>query len=99
MHKRLCYVVAEEGADLSFIENSIKNMPYYFLGYETEVNFITEEEFKNKHRGMSHGGFVICSGNSGENNFVMEFKLVLDSNPEFTGSILVAYARAIFRMY
>lgn len=99
MHKRLCYVVAEEDADLSFIENSIKNMPYYFLGYETEVNFITEEEFKNKHRGMSHGGFVICSGNSGENNFVMEFKLVLDSNPEFTGSILVAYARAIFRMY
>ena len=98
-HTRECYVVAEEDADLSFIENSTKNMPYYFLGYETEVNFITEEEFKNKHRGMSHGGFVICSGNSGENNFVMEFKLVLHSNPEFTGSILVAYARAIFRMY
>ena len=99
MHKRVCYVVAEEGADLYFIENSIKNMPYYFAGYETEVNFITEEEFKKEHRGMPHGGFVICSGNSGENNFVMEFKLSLDSNPEFTGSVLVAYARAIFRMY
>lgn len=99
MHKRVCYVVAEEGADLYFIENSIKNMPYYFAGYETEVNFITEEEFKKEHRGMPHGGFVICSGNSGENNFVMEFKLSLDSNPEFTGSVLVAYARAMFRMY
>ena len=74
-------------------------MPYYFAGYETEVNFITEEEFKKEHRGMPHGGFVICSGNSGENNFVMEFKLSLDSNSEFTGSVLVAYARAIFRMY
>ena len=105
----ICQLIVDDIPVVKEIINSVKEtvnfeqfydgMWYYFEGYETEVNVITEEEFKKEHRGMPHGGFVICSGNSGENNFVMEFKLSLDSNPEFTGSVLVAYARAIFRMY
>lgn len=98
-HIRVCYVVPEEGADLSRIESEIKNMPNYFADYDTTVNFITEEELKAKHSGMPHGGFVIRTGatDAGTKQKI-EFNLALDSNPEFTGSVLVAYARAIFRM-
>jgi len=100
-HLRDCYVVAEEGADLEKIEKEIKEMPNYFADYETRVTFITEEELKKNHSGMPHGGFVIRSGitgNEDQNNHIIEFSLKLDSNPEFTGSVLVAYARAAYRM-
>lgn len=101
-HTRECYVVAEEGADLSRIENEIKTMPNYFADYDTTVTFISESELKEKHAGIPHGGSVIRTGKTGlnsENNNVIEYSLKLDSNPEFTASVLVAYARAIGRMY
>ena len=99
-HTRLCYVVAEEGADKARIENEIKTMPNYFADYDTTVNFISEEEMKRDHSGLPHGGSVIYSGESGDgtNKHVIEYKLTLDSNPEFTGSVLAAYARAAYRM-
>lgn len=98
-HSRLCYVVLEDGADKEIVENEIKTMPNYFLDYDTEVTFISEEELKENHSGMPHGGFVIRTGNTGDGNKQkIEFSLSLDSNPEFTSSVLVAYARAIAKM-
>jgi len=97
-HLRECWVVAEEGADLAAIEQEIKTMPNYFADYDTTVNFISEEELKEKHSKMPHGGFVIRSGSTGENNHVIEYSLKLDSNPEFTSSVLVSYARAAYRL-
>lgn len=98
-HTRVCYVVAEEGANTSEIERKIVTMPNYFDEYDTTVYFITEEEMKERHSGMPHGGSVIGCGVTGEgNNQVVEYSLKLDSNPEFTGSVLVAYARAAYRM-
>jgi len=98
-HYRVCYVVADDCADLGEIEKSIKAMPNYFDEYQTTVYFITEEELKANHSGMSHGGFVIRTGITGENTKQrIEFNLNLESNPEFTAGILVAYARAIARM-
>ena len=87
MHTRECYVVAEEGADRGTIENTIKTMPNYFADYDTTVHFISEEELKEKHSGLAHGGFVFRSGRTGvhkEHDHVMEYRLKLDSNPEFT---------------
>ena len=101
-HKRECFVVAEEGADLSRIEREIKEMPNYFADYDTSVTFISLEELKAEHSGLPHGGSVIRNGSSGfmgENDHTIEFSLRLDSNPEFTASVLVAYARAVYRMY
>lgn len=98
-HERVCYVVAEEGADLKRIEDEIKNMPNYFSDYNTTVNFITEEDLKENHSGIPHGGFVIRTGVTGTNTKQrMELNLELGSNPEFTASVLVAYARAVYRM-
>ncbi|WP_368245953.1 diaminopimelate dehydrogenase [Clostridium paraputrificum] len=98
-HLRECFVVAEEGADKTKIEEEIKNMPNYFSDYDTTVHFITEEELKREHSGMPHGGFVIRTGETGEGTKQrIEFSLDLGSNPEFTSSILVAYARAIAKM-
>lgn len=98
-HRRVCYVVAEEGADKEAIEQEIKTMPNYFADYDTEVHFLTEEELKRDHSKAPHGGFVIRSGKTGDNNKqVYEFSLKLDSNPEFTASVLVAYARAAYRL-
>ncbi|MBQ8174809.1 MAG: diaminopimelate dehydrogenase [Clostridia bacterium] len=100
-HRRECYVVAEEGADLVRIEREIKEMPNYFADYDTSVTFISLDELKAKHSGMPHGGSVLHSGRTGadgEHAHTVEFALTLDSNPEFTGSVLVAYARAIWRM-
>ncbi len=101
MHTRLCYVVAEEGADKAAIEKAIKEMPNYFADYDTTVNFISEEELKRDHAGLPHGGFVLRSGSTGwnnENQHIIEYRLKLDSNPEFTGSVLTAYARAAYRL-
>lgn len=99
-HLRVCYVVIEEGADKLRIENEIKTMPNYFSDYDTEVNFISEGELKKNHSGMPHGGFVIRTAITGDGNKEkMEFSLSLDSNPEFTSSVLVAYARAIAKMH
>ena len=101
-HTRECYVVAEEGADLARIESEIKNMPNYFADYDTTVTFITLDELRESHSALPHGGSVIRSGKtglSGEHNHTVEFSLALDSNPEFTSSVLVACARAIDRMY
>lgn len=101
-HTRECFVVAEEGADLAYIENAIKTMPNYFADYDTTVHFISSEEMARDHSALPHGGSVIRSGKTGfgqENTHVCEFSLKLDSNPEFTGSILVAFARAIKKMY
>ena len=101
-HKRVCYVVPEEDADLAAIENEIKTMPNYFADYDRTVNFITEEIFERDHSGMSHGGFVFRTGVTGfdkDNRHIIEYSLKLDSNPEFTGSVLVAYARAIYRLH
>ncbi|MGM9971124.1 MAG: diaminopimelate dehydrogenase [Anaeroplasmataceae bacterium] len=101
-HTRLCYVVAAEGADKARIENEIKTMPNYFADYDTTVNFITLEELKRDHSGIPHGGFVIRSGKTGFDNemtHVIEYSLKLDSNPQFTGSVLAAYARAVYRLY
>ena len=100
-HTRECFVVAEEGADKARIEAEIKAMPNYFADYDTTVHFITEEELQRDHAGIPHGGFVLRSGKTGwneENTHVMEYSLRLDSNPEFTSSVLVACARAAFRM-
>lgn len=98
-HIRECFVVAEEGADKNKIEQEIKTMPNYFDEYNTTVNFISENEFNKNHLGMAHGGFVIRSGKTSQNiKHLMEFGIKLDSNPEFTSSILVAYARAANRL-
>ncbi len=100
-HIRECFVVAEEGADLARIENEIKTMPNYFADYDTTVHFISAEELKANHSGIPHGGFVIRSGKTGFNNehtHIIEYSLKLDSNPEFTSSVIVAYARAVCRM-
>lgn len=98
-HRRDCYVVAAEGADTSEIERAIVTMPDYFADYDTTVHFISAEQLAAEHSGMPHGGFVLRSGlTSPENRQLMEFRLHLDSNPEFTASVLVAYARAVHRM-
>ena len=99
-HLRECYVVAEEGADKAAIEQAIKTMPNYFDEYDTTVTFISEEELKENHSKMPHGGFVIRTGETGNegNKHVIEYSLKLDSNPEFTASVLVAYARAAYRL-
>lgn len=99
-HLRECYVVPEEGADLKAIETAIKMMPNYFDEYDTTVTFITEEEMKKEHSSMPHGGFVIRSGETGTegNKHIIEYSLKLDSNPEFTASVLVCYARAAYRL-
>lgn len=100
-HTRECFVVAEEGADLKKIEEEIVTMPNYFADYDTTVHFISEEELQRDHAGIPHGGFVIRTGSTGwndENKHVIEYSLKLDSNPEFTSSVLVAYARAAYRM-
>ncbi len=100
-HLRECFVVAAEGADKVRIENEIKTMPNYFADYDTIVHFISKEELDRDHAGIPHGGFVIRSGKTGlngENNHIIEYSLKLDSNPEFTSSVIVAYARAAHRM-
>lgn len=100
-HTRECFVVVEDGADKARIENEIKTMPNYFADYDTTVHFITEEELKRDHGGIPHGGFVIRCGRTGknlQNTHIIEYSLKLDSNPEFTASVLVAYARATYRM-
>lgn len=100
-HTRECFVVAEPGADTAAIENAIKTMPNYFADYDTTVTFISEEELKEKHSGLPHGGMVIRTGRTGvnkEHQHTIEYSLKLDSNPEFTGSVLVACARAAYRM-
>ena len=100
-HTRECFVVAKDGADKNQIENAIKTMPNYFADYDTTVHFITEEELQQNHKGIPHGGFVIRSGKTGinlENQHIIEYSLKLESNPEFTSSVLVAYARAAYRL-
>lgn len=100
-HIRECYVVAQEGADKARIEEEIKNMPNYFADYDTTVHFITKEELERDHSGIPHGGFVIRSGKTGvngETSHIVEYSLKLGSNPEFTSSILVAYARAAYKL-
>ena len=98
-HWRDCYVVADEGADLTRVEQQIKTMPNYFAEYETEVHFISEEDFHTNHMEMPHGGFVFRSGETSPGkSHIIEFSLKLDKNPEFTASVLAAYARAVFRM-
>ena len=98
-HTRECFVVAEEGADLARIENEIKTMPNYFADYDTTVHFISTEEMKQNHSGLPHGGSVIYSGSTSDGNkHVIEYSLKLDSNPEFTGSVLIACARAAQRL-
>ena len=100
-HTRECYVVAKEGADLSRIENEIKTMPNYFADYDTTVHFISAEEMARDHSGIPHGGVVLRSGKTGwngEHSHLIEYKLQLDSNPEFTASVIVAYARAAARL-
>ncbi len=100
-HTRECFVVAKEGADLARIENEIKTMPNYFADYDTTVHFISMDELKRDHSGIPHGGFVIRSGKTGwnsEKTAIIEYSLKLDSNPEFTASVITAYARAAYRM-
>ncbi len=100
-HTRECFVVLEEGADAAKVEKEIKTMPNYFADYDTTVHFISEEEIMANHSGIPHGGFVIRSGKTGweqENNHVIEYSLKLDSNPEFTASVIAAYARAAYRL-
>ena len=100
-HLRECFVVAKEGADTNKIEEEIKNMPNYFADYDTTVHFITKEELEKNHSSIPHGGFVLRSGVTGfngENKHLIEYRLKLDSNPEFTASVIVAYARAAYRM-
>ena len=100
MHTRECFVVVEDGADKERIEKEIKTMPNYFAPYDTTVNFISEEELKEKHSGIPHGGFVIRTGTTaGNKNHIVEYSLKLESNPEFTSSVIVAYARAIHRLF
>lgn len=99
-HLRECFVVLEDNADAKAVEQEIKQMPNYFADYETIVHFISEQELKEQHSAMPHGGFVLRSAKSANNNnFLMEFALKLDSNPEFTASIMLAYARAVYKMY
>lgn len=101
-HTRECYVVLEEGADPKQVEHDIVTMPNYFSDYDTTVHFISEEELKKNHSGIPHGGFVLRSGATGfnkEEKHIIEYSLKLDSNPGFTSSVLLAYARAAFRMY
>ena len=101
-HTRYCYVVVEDGADKTAIETAIKTMPNYFADYDTTVEFITAEEMKREHSGLPHGGSVIRSGVTGwnrENRQLIEYRLTLDSNPQFTASMLVATARAAMKMY
>ena len=100
-HTRECFVVAKEDADLARIEQEIKTMPNYFADYDTTVHFITKEEMQREHNSLPHGGVVIRSGKTGwnqENHHIIEYKLTLDSNPEFTASVIVAYARAAYRL-
>ena len=100
-HTREVFVVAEEGADKGRIENEIKTMPNYFDEYDTTVHFITAEEMEKEHKGLPHGGFVIRTGKTGwedEHDHVIEYSLKLDSNPEFTSSVIAAYARAAYRL-
>nr|WP_288741028.1 diaminopimelate dehydrogenase [uncultured Mediterraneibacter sp.] len=100
-HTRECFVVLEEGADAAKVEEEIKTMPNYFSDYDTTVHFISEEELKANHSGIPHGGFVLRSGKTGwdgENTHLIEYSLKLDSNPEFTSSVLIAYARAAYRL-
>lgn len=100
-HIRECFVVAEDGADKERIENEIKTMPNYFADYDTTVHFISKEELERDHSGIPHGGFVIRSGKTGlngEHNHIIEYSLKLDSNPEFTASVIVAYARAAYKL-
>ena len=100
-HARECFVVLEEGADAAKVEEEIKTMPNYFSDYDTTVHFISEEELKANHSGIPHGGFVLRSGKTGwngENKHLIEYSLKLDSNPEFTSSVLIAYARAAYRL-
>ncbi|MBR5914403.1 MAG: diaminopimelate dehydrogenase [Selenomonadaceae bacterium] len=99
-HLRECYVVLEEGADAAEVERQIKTMPNYFADYDTTVNFISEEELAKNHSGLAHGGFVIRTGMTNENHkHIIEFNLKLDSNPEFTSNVLLAYARAANRLH
>ena len=100
-HTRECFVVTEAGADKARIEKEIKTMPNYFADYDTTVHFISEDELKKNHSGIPHGGFVIRTGKTGngKNNHIIEYSLKLDSNPEFTSSVLVAYARAAYRLH
>ena len=101
-HTRECFVVAQEGADLEVITETIVSMPNYFADYDTTVHFISQEEMDQNHSGIPHGGFVLRSGNTGweeEHKHLIEYQLTLDSNPEFTASVLVAYARALHRLY
>ena len=99
-HERICYIVPEDEADLDKIAKEIVNMPNYFADYDTTVHFITENDMQQNHKGMPHGGFVIRTGVTGNGtNQRMEFSLNLNSNPEFTSSVLVAYARAVYRLY
>ena len=97
-HLRECYVVSESGTDKTALEEKIKSMPNYFADYDTTVHFIEESELHASHSKMPHGGMVMHSGGTGDNGHVIEFSLKLDSNPEFTGSVMAAYARAAFRM-
>jgi diaminopimelate dehydrogenase len=100
-HLRECYVVAAEGADLSAIETAIKTMPNYFADYDTTVSFITAEEMRRDHAALPHGGFVIRTGKTGvsaEHSHTIEYRLQLDSNPEFTSGVLAALARAVVRL-
>ena len=100
-HTRECFVVPEDGADLAQIKQDIKTMPNYFADYDTTVHFITEEEFARDHAGIPHGGFVFRTGVTGfekEHKHVVEFSLKLDSNPEFTSSVILAFARAVYRL-
>lgn len=101
-HTRECFVVLEEGADAAKVEEEIKTMPNYFADYDTTVHFISEEELKAEHGGIPHGGFVLRSGVTGwekEHKHLVEYRLKLDSNPEFTSSVIVAYARAAYRLH
>lgn len=101
-HTRECFVVAEAGADQAAIEEAIKTMPNYFADYDTTVHFISQEELDRDHSGIPHGGSVLRTGKTGlngENTHVIEYKLTLDSNPEFTSSVLLAYARAAYRLH
>ncbi len=101
-HLRECFVVAEEGADKEKIEETIKNMPNYFADYDTTVHFISEEELKRDHSGIPHGGFVFRTGATGfekEHKHIIEYSLKLDSNPEFTASVILAFARAVDRLH
>ena len=100
-HIRECFVVAKEGADLNVIKEAIVTMPNYFADYDTTVHFISQEELDRDHAGIPHGGIVFRTGTTGLNNehrHLIEYKLTLDSNPEFTFSVLVAFARAAYRM-